>query len=145
MNNEQNAGPIAFKKLQKDAQLPRRNREGDAGFDLHAQESCEIWIGGQCTISTGIACELPKGYVGQIWPRSGMAIKHMINSHAGIIDSNYRGEIMVCLINHGDKKVEIRKGDRIAQLVVPYFGEAIEVEELSDTERGLSGFGSSGA
>jgi dUTP pyrophosphatase len=69
----------------------------------------------------------------------------MINVHAGLIDSNYRGEIQVCLINHGDRAVEIKKGDRVAQMVIgPYLGESIEVEELSDSERGGLGFGSSG-
>ena len=140
------AGPIKFKRLTEDAKLPRRAHGGDAGFDLYATRSDTIWHGGQLVLPIGIACEIPAGWVGVIKPRSGMAVKHMINVHAGVIDSGYRGEVNVCLINHGDRPVEIRKGDKIAQMVVvPFHGEAIEVDELSDTERGAGGFGSTGA
>ena len=137
---------IKFKRLSAEAKLPSIAKEGDAGFDLYAYHSCEVWPGGQATIGTGIACELPVGYAGFIWPRSGMATEHMINVHAGLIDQGYRGEVKVCLINHGSRCVEIRKGDRIGQMVVsPYITESTEVLSLSDTERGESGFGSSGA
>lgn len=136
---------IKFKKLNDGAQTPKQGRDGDAGFDLYADKSCEIWPGGQATIPTGVACQLPEGFAGFIWPRSGMATRHMINVHAGLIDQNYRGEIQVCLINHGDRKIEIRKGDRVAQMVVsPFLTGAVEVDELDDTERGNNGFGSSG-
>jgi len=136
---------ILFKKLTVSATIPRINKKGDAGFDIYADESVVIWVGGQAVISTGIACEIPTGWVGQIWSRSGMAVKHMIDVHAGIIDSNYRGEIKACLINHGDRRVEIKKGDRIAQMVVtPFLGESEEVSELSDSNRNKNGFGSSG-
>jgi len=136
---------IKFCKQNDDNKIPQRQKDDDAGFDLYADESVDIWIGGQATIKTGIRTAIPHGYVGQIWPRSGMAVKHMINVHAGIIDSGYRGEVRVCLINHGERTVEIRKGDRIAQLVVvPYLGESVEVDNLDETERGEAGFGSSG-
>lgn len=140
------AGPIKFKRLNENAKLPRRAKDGDAGFDLFATRSDVIWHGGQLVLPIGIACEIPPGWVGVIKPRSGMAVTHMVNVHAGVIDSGFRGEIHVCLINHGDRPVEIKKGDRIAQMVVvPYLGDAIEVESLDDTERGKQGFGSSGA
>lgn len=136
---------IKFLRLDKDAKLPRRAHEGDAGFDLYANESVTIWQNGQAIISTGIACELPEGYAGFIWPRSGLATKHMINVHAGLIDQGYRGEIKVCLINHGDRPVEIRKHDRVAQMVVgPFLIDAVEVLSLGNSERGKSGFGSTG-
>jgi len=136
---------VKFKKLTETAIIPKRQHPGDAGFDLYADQSCEIFTGGQAVISTGIAAAIPEYHVGMIWPRSGMAVKYMTNVHAGIIDSNYRGEIRVCLINHGERPVEIRKGDRIAQLVVTtYLGAADEVDVLDDTARGEQGFGSTG-
>lgn len=138
-------GPIKFLRLNDDAKIPRRNKDSDAGFDLYATRSDTIWHGGQLVLPIGIACELPEGYVGIIKPRSGMAVKHMINVHAGVVDQGYRGEIHVCLINHGDRPVEIRKGDRIAQmLVVPFCGDSVEVDSIGDSERGSDGFGSSG-
>lgn len=137
---------IKFKRLHDKAKLPRRANNGDAGFDLYATRSDVIWMGGQLVLPIGIACEIPDGWVGIIKPRSGMAVKHMINVHAGVIDSGYRGEICVCLINHGDRQVEIRAGDKIAQMVVvPYMKDCIEVDTLDNTDRGALGFGSTGA
>lgn len=137
---------IKFKKLHELAKIPARATAGSAGFDLYAIEHCIIWPFAQVKIATGIATAIPDGYAGFVWPRSGMAVKHGINKHAGLIDSDYRGEIHVCLINHGDKMVEIYPGDRIAQLVVSaVMTDAIEVDGLDDTERGVGGFGSTGA
>lgn len=134
-----------FKRLEKLAKIPSIAKQGDAGFDLYAFESVVIKKGGQAILRTGIAAEFPEGCAGFIWPRSGLATKHMLNVHAGLIDQGYRGEIMVCLINHGDKDIEVRRGDRVAQLVVsPFIAAACEVSSLSETERGTHGFGSTG-
>lgn len=136
---------VKFKRLNENATIPKIAKKGDAGFDLSATEHGIIYHGGQLVLPLGIACEIPLGYVGIIKPRSGIAVKHMLNVHAGVIDSSFRGEIKACLINHGDRPVEFRKGDRIAQLVVvPCLTESIEVNELDNTERGKSGFGSTG-
>ena len=137
---------IYFKRLHELAKIPTRATEGSAGFDLYATEHMIIWPFAQVKIPTGISVSLPPGSAGFIWPRSGLAVKNGINVHAGLIDSDYRGEIHVCLINHGDKSVEIYPGDRIAQLVVsPVFVEATEAESLGATARGAGGFGSTGA
>ena len=137
---------LKVKKLLKEAKLPVRKREGDAGLDLYSVEDVNLNPGEWKAISTGIAVEIPKGYVGLIKDRSGLALKHALHCLAGVIDENYRGEIKVVVINLGGEKVFIQKGTRIAQLLlVPYLKvEPVEVEELSDTERGEKGFGSSG-
>ena len=129
------------------ATMPRRAHPGDAGFDLFADEDVVIAPGVWARIKTGLAIQLPEGTEGQIRPRSGLAAEHgltVLNS-PGTIDSGYRGPIDVLLINHGLKPFAVRKGARIAQLVIaPIFGEsAEEVEELEDSERGARGFGSS--
>ncbi len=97
-------------------------------------------------VSTGIRLALPDGYVGLIWPRSGMAVKHGIDSGAGVIDSQYRGEVKVLLFNHSDGEHFIKKGDRIAQLLVQKIEtvEFLPVDNLDSTERASSGFGSTG-
>lgn len=136
---------IKFKLLNDNAKLPMRATEGSAGFDLYATEHCIIWPFAQVKIPTGIACSIPEGHAGFVWPRSGLAVKHGLNIHAGLIDSDYRGEIHVCIINHGDKMVEIYPGDKIAQLVVsPVMLQAEEVKSLDNTQRGVGGFGSTG-
>lgn len=131
---------IGWNLLEFDAKEPTIAYSGDAGHDLYSYENVDIYVGGQAVIRTGISVELPDGYAGFIWPRSGMATKHMINVHAGLIDPGYKGEIKVALINHGDRPVEIRKGDKIAQMVVSPFVQSI----AADIERGAMGFGSSG-
>ena len=136
---------IRFKKLYFDALIPKRHSVEAAGFDLHAFTDEQLWPGESVTLRTGIAAALPEGTVGMIRSRSGLAVRHGIDVLAGTIDSDYRGEIRVVLINHGGVQVDILKGDRIAQLVVvPVFLDAISVEELDDTERGEDGFGSTG-
>jgi len=137
---------LKVKKLLKEAKLPVRKREGDAGLDLYSVEDVNLNPGEWKAIPTGIAVEIPKGYVGLIKDRSGLALKHALHCLAGVIDENYRGEIKVVVINLGREKVFIQKGTRIAQLLlVPYLKvEPVEVEELSNTERGEKGFGSSG-
>jgi dUTP pyrophosphatase len=139
---------LKIKKLNKDAVIPAYQTKEAAGFDLHSIEDVVIKPGERKLIGTGLAFEIEFGYEVQIRPRSGLAYKHGITvlNTPGTIDSDYRGEIKVLLINHGNEEFEIKKNERIAQAVIaPVIqAEIVEVEELSDTERGSGGFGSTG-
>ncbi len=137
---------IYFKKLHENAQLPTRGSEHAAGLDLYAVERMDIWPGAQVMIPTGLAVAIPADHYGRIAPRSGLAAKYGIQVHAGVVDSDYRGEVRVCLINHGDKMVEFKPGDRIAQLIIEkcLIVPAAWADELDGTERGAGGFGSTG-
>lgn len=139
---------VRFKKLSPDAVLPAYAREGDAGMDLRSIAELELPPGGHALVPTGLAMELPEDCEAQVRPRSGLALKHgvtVLNS-PGTIDSGYRGEIGVILINHGKEAFKIARGERIAQLVIATVAraEVVEVEELSSTGRGSGGFGSTG-
>jgi dUTP pyrophosphatase len=137
---------LKVKKLNNEAKLPVKKRKGDAGFDLYSLEDVELKPGERKLVSTGIAIEIPYGYFGLIKDRSGLAVKNGLHCLAGVVDSNYRGEIKVVLINLGNEPVKLEKHSRIAQLLiipVPDF-EIEEVNELSETERNEKGFGSSG-
>ncbi|WP_456469726.1 dUTP diphosphatase [Caminibacter sp.] len=139
---------LKIKKLNSKAVIPSYQTEEAAGFDLHSIENTVINPGERKLIGTGLAFEIERGYEVQIRPRSGLAFKHGITvlNSPGTIDSDYRGEIKVLLINHGSEPFEIKYGERIAQAVVaPVIqAEIVEVENLSDTERGSGGFGSTG-
>ncbi len=136
---------IQFKKLNDTAIIPRRTSEGAAGFDIYCNDFVTLRPGVHCLLSTGIAMAIPHGWVGLIWPRSGLAAKHGINVLAGVVDADYRGEVKASLINHGQDTVEFKPGDRIAQILFqPVLLQSIEVTELSDTVRGDGGFGSTG-
>jgi len=131
------------------AKAPSRGSQYAAGLDLYAAERTFIWAAERKVISTGISIEIPNGYYGQIAPRSGLAVKHGIMTMAGIIDSDYRGEVKVVLYNstiNRLEKFEVQPGDRIAQLILLAVADfPIEVvTELSDTARAESGFGSTG-
>lgn len=139
---------VKFKSADKEAILPARATEGAAGLDLHASESGEILPGQRALVSTGLVMELPKGFEGQIRPRSGLAFKHgvtVLNS-PGTIDWDYRGVVKVLLINHGQESFKFNSGDRIAQLVVAPVSnaQAVVTTVISDTNRGSGGFGSTG-
>lgn len=141
---------VVFKKLKEEAVVPTYAHKGDAGADLYAAEDCTANAGEVSFVSTGIALKIPKGYEGQIRPRSGMSAKTKIRvaNAPGTIDSNYRGEIKVLVDNYGSVPYIIRKGDRIAQIVfnkVPTADfEEGEVDTEEDNSRGEKGFGSSG-
>ena len=139
---------LKIKKLSSDAVIPAYQTKEAAGFDLHSIEETVINPGERKLIGTGLAFEIEFGYEVQIRPRSGLAYKHGITvlNSPGTIDSDYRGEIKVLLINHGNEPFEIKKGERIAQAVIAPVVQAkiVEVEELSDTQRGAGGFGSTG-
>jgi dUTP pyrophosphatase len=139
---------VPVKKLYSDAIVPTYATEGDAGADLYAYESVNILRYGFALVGTGIALAIPAGYVGLVHPRSGLAVKSGITvlNAPGTIDSGYRGEIKVNLINLGLRHKGIAKGDRIAQIVFQKYSEADfqEVTELDETVRGIGGHGSTG-
>jgi dUTP pyrophosphatase len=139
---------LKVKKLSPLAQIPAYQTDEAAGFDLHSIEDVVLKPNERKLISTGLAFEIPKGYEIQIRPRSGLAYKSGITvlNSPGTIDSDYRGEIKVLLINHSNKEFEIKINDRIAQAVIQEVIQANfqEIEELNDTNRGSGGFGSTG-
>jgi dUTP pyrophosphatase len=131
------------------ATLPTRAHPGDAGLDLHALEAATLAPGERASIATGIALEIEPGHAGLVLPRSGLAARHGISvvNAPGLIDSGYRGELRVLLLNTDPAvSFEVRGGDRIAQLVLiaVAVAEPIEVTQLSESPRGRGGFGSSG-
>lgn len=141
---------INVKKLDRNATLPHYGSQYAAGADLYACEKTpvEIAAGQTAFIHTGIAVELPEGTVGLVYARSGLACKQDLApaNKVGVVDCDYRGEIMVALHNHGTQTRTVNNGDRIAQFVImPYLAACYEeAEELSETVRGAGGFGSTG-
>jgi dUTP pyrophosphatase len=140
---------LAVTKLDSGATLPSRAHEGDAGLDLYACEAAHIGPGERWSVGTGIGLEIPAGHAGLVLPRSGLAREHgisLVNS-PGLIDSGYRGEVRVLLLNTDPAETfRVEAGDRIAQLVlVPIaLADPVEVEALAESARGEAGFGSSG-
>ena len=139
---------VAVRRLREEAVVPRRAYEGDAGFDLAACEEVTLGAGQRSVVPTGIAVEIPEGYAGFVQPRSGLAARHgitIVNS-PGLVDSGYRGEIRVVLLNTDvSEPFTVEQGMRIAQLVVVPVASVrlVEVDELATSERGTRGFGSS--
>lgn len=133
-----------------DLELPGHAKPGDAGVDLRASEDVTLPAGGgRSLVGTGISVAIPDGYAGFLQPRSGLAFKHGVTvlNTPGLIDSGYRGELKVLLINTDPEQAfEVRRGERIAQLVIQAYEQVnfVEVESLSDSERGDGGFGSTG-
>ncbi len=119
---------------------------GDAGYDIYADQDCTIKAHGSFSVHTGYAMEIPKGYWFEIMPKSGLATKHNIAVHNGVIDNGYRGEIVVHMYNHGNEDYQVKAGDKIAQGVLRELivFDLEQVEELTDSARGSSGFGSTG-
>lgn len=136
-------------RVDRRASLPTRAYPGDAGLDLYALEPVRLEPGARASVRTGIAVEIPDGAAGLVLPRSGLAHRHgiaLVNA-PGLIDSGYRGELRVLLLNTDrDQPCELNAGDRIAQLVIVAVGQpaVVEVAELSPSERDVGGFGSSG-
>lgn len=138
---------FCWQLLTSDAVVPLRSTEGSAGFDLQSIAEMTIPAKHRNWVPTGVALELPYGFVGFVWPRSGLAGKG-IDTSAGVIDSDYRGEIKVLLVNNSDSDFTINKGNRIAQLIIvetlsPNINFTV-VDCLNATERGKNGFGSTG-
>lgn len=141
--------PIPLKRLDPDLPMPKRAHLGDGGVDLHAREGVRLEPGQWRAIPTGVAVAIPEGHAGLVTPRSGLAARWGIGvvNGPGLVDSGYRGEIMVILINQSSEPVELSRGDRIAQLVVVPIAaeEFVEVDDLSETPRGVGGLGSTGS
>ena len=145
-NNEGSGAVLKVKRVWEGAKLPVRGSEQAAGLDLFAAEEKVIPAQGKGVVSTGIAVELPVGVYGRVAPRSGLAVKSFIDVGAGVIDRDYRGIVGVVLFNFSLKEFVVKKGDRIAQLLLEKIEEPVVVEcgELGGTGRGEHGFGSTG-
>jgi dUTP diphosphatase len=126
--------------------LPEYGSPGAAGADLRAAAAIVLPPGGRAAVPTGLHLEIPAGHVGLVWPRSGLAVRHGIDTLAGVIDSDYRGEVRVVLVNHGEDPFRIEPGDRIGQLLVQKVERASysRARALEITARGEGGFGSTG-
>lgn len=145
-----NNSPLKIAITVTDPELtPTYARDGDAGADLRAAETVVLRPGNRMLVKTGVSIALPEGYVALVHPRSGLALKHGVTvlNTPGTVDSGYRGEIGVILYNSGHKAYEVTRGERIAQLVIQEYvkGEFSIVDELSESERGAGGFGSTGS
>jgi dUTP pyrophosphatase len=139
---------IPFLSLDPELPAPAAAHQGDAGLDLRTREDVVLPPGTWAMVPTGIAVAIPIGHAGLVAPRSGLAARLGIGvvNGPGVVDAGYRGELKVILINHGDQDVRLRRGDRVAQLVVVPIAavELVQVAELPDSERGDGGFGSTG-
>ena len=141
--------PVPLRRLDPDLPVPSYAHAGDAGADLHAATDVTLAPGERFLVPTGVALALPEGYVGLVHPRSGLAARHGVTvvNAPGTVDAGYRGEVLVNLVNLDPREpFTVRRGDRIAQLVVQQVARAefIEVDSLEDTSRGDTGHGSSG-
>lgn len=140
---------LLVKRLDPSVSLPAYARDGDAGLDLAAAHDVALEPNGRALVATGLAVAIPAGFAGLVLPRSGLARAQgvtVLNS-PGLVDSGYRGELKVLLVNHGVQPVTLRRGERVAQLVIQRVERAdlVEVSELPPSERGAGGFGSTGA
>ncbi len=137
---------LKIKKLHLDARIPSYAHHDDAGFDLYAIKDTLIKTGEWILIPTGLAMEIPEGYVGLIWDKGSVSTKYGIKTIGGVIDSGYRGELRIAVVNLKDKEYLFEKGHKIAQMIIQKKETAKfeEVDELSETERGHGSFGSSG-
>lgn len=137
---------LKFKLLSPNAKLPQYAHPDDAGFDLYSTETVTLKAGQRHTFQLGLVSEIPVGWFVSIRDKSGLASKHGLHTMGGVIDSGYRGEWAVVLINHGGQEYTVEKGDKIAQGILQQAPQAeiVEVSELSETTRGDGGFGSTG-
>lgn len=138
--------PLKVKLLSENATMPKKGSDLAAGFDLASAHDITIRAGGRAMVKTDIAVACPPGTYARIAPRSGLAFKFGIDVGAGVIDADYTGPVGVILFNFGESDFDIKKGDRIAQMILEQVSmvPAVEVEDLDNTERGAAGFGSTG-
>ena len=146
MENSSSIVKLKVKKLHADAILPSYSHPGDAGMDLFSLENILVKAGERALVSTGLSIELPPGYVSLIWDKSGLAANNGIKTMGGVIEYTYRGEYRVAMFNTSRADYEVKKGQKIAQLLIQPImtAEVEEVSELSETSRGTGGFGSTG-
>ncbi len=137
---------VLVKKVNDKARIPTYAHEGDAGMDLFAFRSATIEPMQRMLISTGISMVIPKGYVGLIWDKSGVAAKRGLKTLAGVVDSGYRGEVFVALFNTASEPQTFEAGEKLAQMLIQPVEspEVVEVAELDVTKRGIGAFGSTG-
>jgi len=137
---------IKLKRIHPELQIPSYAHTGDAGLDIHSLEDVVLEPGERHHFNTGFALEMPPGYVALIWDKSGLASKSGLTNFGGVIEYTYRGEYGVVLYNAGEEEYSIKKGDKIAQLLIQKIetAEIEEVDELSESPRGERGFGSTG-
>ncbi len=137
---------LKIKKVSADAKLPSYAHSDDAGFDIFASDSVTILPNKRAQVHTGIAMEIPHGFVGLIWDKSGLSQKYGLKTLGGVVDSEYRGEVLVGLVNLGDEAYTIEKHHKVAQMIIQKKEtvDIVEVESLTDTVRGEGGFGSTG-
>ncbi len=136
---------LKIQRIHEDAKLPVCQHKGDAGLDIFSSIDCVLEAGEVKTVPTGIRMAVPDGYVGLVWDKSGISLRG-VHRLAGVIDSGYRGEVRVVMVNLGNEAFVIEKGMKIAQLLVQPITEVkvVEAEELETTSRGEEGFGSTG-
>jgi dUTP pyrophosphatase len=137
---------VKVKRIHPGAKLPMRATNGSAGADLVCLEAFTLGSGERKLVPTGLIVEIPPGWYGRVAPRSGLAAKHGVDMLAGVIDTDYRSEVKALMINLGDAPVSFEAGDRIAQLIIERAAvcDYVWTDELSETERGAGGFGSTG-
>ena len=139
---------LGFKRIHPEATLPAYAHASDAGMDVRSVEDVTIPVGGRALVHTGLVMELPPRYEAQVRPRSGLALKYGVTvlNTPGTIDAGYRGEVGVILANFGDAPFAVKKGDKIAQLVIAPVTQpvVVEVADVNATDRGAGGFGSTG-
>ena len=137
---------VKVKRIHPGAKLPLRGTNSSAGADLVCLEPFTLGSGERKLVPTGLIVEIPPGWYGRVAPRSGLAVNHGVDMLAGVIDSDYRAEVRVLMINLGDAPVSFKAGDRIAQLIIERAAvcEYVWADDLSQTERGEGGFGSTG-
>lgn len=137
---------LKIKKLNPTAILPTRAHHDDAGLDLYSVEEIKIAPNSRATISTGLAFAVPSGYVGLVWDKSGVALNLGLTCLAGVLDAQYRGELKIVVLNVGSEIVEIKAGQKVAQLLIQKIElpEVVEVDDLTVTDRADGGFGSTG-
>jgi len=138
--------PLQIKRISENAILPYRATEGSVGYDLFSAEDTVIPARGKGMVSTGLIMAIPSQHYGRIAPRSSLAWKNYIDTGAGVVDSDYRGEVKVILFNHAQDDFNVKLGDKIAQLIIEKVAlpQIVEVQEINETERGAGGFGSTG-
>jgi dUTP pyrophosphatase len=145
---ERDKGPLAVPAVVGEGgSLPEYASADAAGADLRSSEALQIAPGARAAVRTELRLQIPAGHVGLVWPRSGLAVRHGIDTLAGVIDSDYRGEVRVVLVNHGEEPFTIAAGDRIAQLLLQRVEHAAFGRQaaLDESDRGDRGFGSTGA
>ncbi len=137
---------LKVKKLHKDAKMPTHGHPGDAGMDFYAIEDVLFPAGKQARVHTGVAVEIPEGHVGMVWDKSSISFNLGLKVMGGVIDSGYRGEIIMNMLNTSDKDILLQKGQKAAQMLIQKFEhcDIVEVQDLSETVRGTGREGSTG-